>query len=97
MEREVLWLKKQLLDISRQAEGGMAFGFDIVLCHNDLLSGNILLCPTDGTSSRGGGNDVGSKAVLIDYEYSMYNYRAFDIANHFCGNILFFFFLLLYF
>ena len=47
---------------------------DIVLCHNDLLLKNFIK------------NEKGIE--LIDYEYSGYNYRAFDIANHFnewCG------------
>ena len=47
---------------------------DVVLCHNDLLLGNFIK----------GENSVS----LIDYEYSSYNYRAFDFANHFnewCG------------
>ena len=47
---------------------------DIVLCHNDLLLKNFI---------------KGEKDVeVIDYEYSGYNYRAFDIVNHFnewCG------------
>ena len=44
---------------------------DVVFCHNDLLSGNILYEQTRGM-------------FLIDFEYSSYNYRVFDIANHFC-------------
>ncbi|ELP87913.1 ethanolamine kinase, putative [Entamoeba invadens IP1] len=43
---------------------------DVVLCHNDLLLKNFIKS-TDGVS-------------LIDFEYSSYNYRAFDLANHFC-------------
>lgn len=39
--------------------------------HNDLLANNILLRQPDG------------KAVFIDYEYSCFNYRIFDIANYF--------------
>lgn len=34
--------------------------------------GNILIRPRD------------SAIIIIDYEYAGYNYRAFDIANHFC-------------
>ena len=47
---------------------------DIILSHNDLLSGNILY----------DGNNVN----VIDYEYSSYTWPHFDIANHFfemCG------------
>jgi len=44
----------------------------VVFSHNDLLSGNIMYdADTD-------------KVTLIDYEYSAYNYRGFDIGNHFC-------------
>lgn len=48
----------------------------IVFCHNDLLLKNIVF------------DDKTSKVAFIDYEYSDYNYQAFDIANHFsefCG------------
>ena len=47
---------------------------DVVFCHNDLLLKNFIK------------ND--KSVELIDYEYSGYSYRAFDIANHFnewCG------------
>ena len=47
---------------------------EIVFCHNDLLLKNFIK------------NDKGIE--LIDFEYSGYSYRAFDIANHFnewCG------------
>ncbi|KAJ2796884.1 hypothetical protein H4R20_005382 [Coemansia guatemalensis] len=43
----------------------------VVFAHNDLLSGNIIIS---------GSKD---KVSFIDYEYAMYNYRGFDIANHF--------------
>jgi len=53
------------------AQGGDA-SQALVFAHNDLLSGNILW-------------DAKGKVLrLIDYEYSGYNPRAFDIANHFC-------------
>jgi len=45
-----------------------------VFCHNDLLSGNILHIPTSPQP----------EITLIDFEYGSMNYRAFDIANHFC-------------
>eukprot|EP01027_Heterolobosea_sp_BB2_P025433 GEZU01039036.1.p1 GENE.GEZU01039036.1~~GEZU01039036.1.p1 ORF type:complete len:374 (-),score=97.26 GEZU01039036.1:42-1025(-) len=43
---------------------------DICFCHNDLLSLNILV-QDDG------------EVAFIDFEYCGYNYRAYDIANHF--------------
>lgn len=44
----------------------------VVFCHNDALHGNILLSVEDGRSIR-----------LIDFEYSSFNYRGFDIASFF--------------
>ncbi|KAI9471531.1 kinase-like domain-containing protein [Coemansia mojavensis] len=44
----------------------------IVFAHADLQYGNILRL-----------KDTGELAV-VDFEYAGYNYRGFDIANHFC-------------
>uniref|UniRef100_A0A674CGW8 Ethanolamine kinase n=1 Tax=Salmo trutta TaxID=8032 RepID=A0A674CGW8_SALTR len=49
----------------------------VVFCHNDCQEGNVLLL-----SGREGSD--GQKLMLIDFEYSSYNYRGFDIGNHFC-------------
>lgn len=49
----------------------------VVFCHNDCQEGNILLL-----DSREDGEK--QKLMLIDFEYSSYNYRGFDIGNHFC-------------
>ncbi|XP_021275544.1 probable ethanolamine kinase [Herrania umbratica] len=43
----------------------------VVFAHNDLLSGNLML------------NDEHDKLYFIDFEYGSYNYRGFDIGNHF--------------
>ncbi|KAI4335751.1 hypothetical protein L6164_014362 [Bauhinia variegata] len=43
----------------------------VVFAHNDLLSGNIMI------------NDEEDKLYFIDYEYASYNYRGYDIGNHF--------------
>ncbi|XP_077517922.1 choline/ethanolamine kinase isoform X2 [Amblyomma americanum] len=48
----------------------------IVFCHNDLQEGNILFMDGPGPKEE--------NMVFIDYEYCAYNYRGFDIANHFC-------------
>ncbi|KAM5287876.1 LOW QUALITY PROTEIN: choline/ethanolamine kinase [Ctenodactylus gundi] len=47
----------------------------VVFCHNDIQEGNILLLlePQNADS-----------LMLVDFEYSSYNYRGFDIGNHFC-------------
>jgi ethanolamine kinase len=44
----------------------------VVFAHNDLLGGNIIY------------ESSANRITLIDFEYSGYNFRAFDIANHFC-------------
>ncbi|RZC08659.1 putative ethanolamine kinase isoform C [Glycine soja] len=43
----------------------------VIFAHNDLLSGNIMMnCEED-------------KLYFIDYEYASYNYRGYDIGDHF--------------
>ena len=48
-----------------------SLSFEIVFCHNDLLAGNIILSP-DETCVK-----------LIDFEYAGWNWRSFELANHF--------------
>jgi len=58
-----------------QSEGeklAMDFLFESVFCHNDLLAGNMLYVPEE------------QRMQFIDFEYGKYNFRGFDIANHFC-------------
>eukprot|EP00249_Psilotum_nudum_P019045 c27071_g1_i1 orf=658-1773(-) len=43
----------------------------VVFSHNDLLSGNFMFDEDKG------------KLYMIDFEYGSYNYRGYDIANHF--------------
>ncbi|KEH37939.1 putative ethanolamine kinase [Medicago truncatula] len=43
----------------------------VIFSHNDLLSGNIMI------------NHEEDKLYFIDYEYASYNYRGYDIGNHF--------------
>uniref|UniRef100_A0A8C7P1E2 ethanolamine kinase n=1 Tax=Oncorhynchus mykiss TaxID=8022 RepID=A0A8C7P1E2_ONCMY len=70
--KEPKWLfgtiDKSLLDSSHSP---------VVFCHNDCQEGNILLLSGCEGSDR-------QKLMLIDFEYSSYNYRGFDIGNHFC-------------
>ncbi|XP_062246870.1 choline/ethanolamine kinase [Platichthys flesus] len=49
----------------------------VVFCHNDVQEGNILILDDSGQSSS-------DRLMLIDFEYSSYNYRGFDFGNHFC-------------
>lgn len=46
-------------------------GSPVVFCHNDLLLANVIY------------NAEKKTVTFIDYEYSSYNYQAFDIGNHF--------------
>ncbi|NWR47489.1 EKI2 kinase, partial [Regulus satrapa] len=46
-------------------------GSPVVLCHNDLLCKNIIY------------DRAREHVRFIDYEYTGYNYQAFDIGNHF--------------
>ncbi|CAF0767726.1 unnamed protein product [Adineta ricciae] len=45
----------------------------IRLCHNDFQPGNILRLKSDPNNF-----------TVIDFEYCSYNYRGYDIGNHFC-------------
>ncbi|CAG9831066.1 unnamed protein product [Diabrotica balteata] len=67
---EIEWLRTRL-------EGENS---PVVFCHNDMQVGNILL-PRDAELENN--NDEEPKLVIIDFEYCSYNYRSFDIANHF--------------
>ncbi|KAK6320123.1 hypothetical protein J4Q44_G00092300 [Coregonus suidteri] len=49
----------------------------VVFCHNDVQEGNILMLEDRDHAST-------EKLMLIDFEYSSYNYRGFDFGNHFC-------------
>lgn len=43
----------------------------VVFSHNDLLLGNIIY------------SEDNHRVTFIDYEYSAFNYQAYDIGNHF--------------
>ncbi|KAJ8978686.1 hypothetical protein NQ317_015655 [Molorchus minor] len=69
LRAETEWLKKRI-----DAENT-----PVVFCHNDMQEGNILMC-LDADKEN---NNAEPKIVIIDFEYCSYNYRAFDVANHF--------------
>ncbi|RZF40550.1 hypothetical protein LSTR_LSTR000429 [Laodelphax striatellus] len=81
---EVKWMRNHLHKIRSP----------VLFCHNDMQEGNILLklAETDevnGNEVNGNctetetNNNCQKDIVLIDFEYCSYNYRAFDLANHF--------------
>ncbi|KAL0281631.1 UNVERIFIED_CONTAM: hypothetical protein PYX00_002557 [Menopon gallinae] len=51
----------------------------VVFCHNDLQEGNILM--------KENVSDNTNHLTVIDFEYCAYNYRGFDLANHFCESM----------
>lgn len=75
-----LYQKVMDFDVKEKVEqvGRLCFNSNevVVFCHNDIQEGNILFC---GEAHSNGGNPV----QLIDFEYSAYSYRGFDIGNHF--------------
>lgn len=72
LAKEVAWLKEKLSNESYGASKASSIVKDVVFAHQDLLSGNILHNPS------------WDRVQLIDFEYGGYNFRGFDIANHFC-------------
>jgi len=90
MARQLDWLKQTVEEEASAAVMGTpaSIAFESVLCHNDLLSGNILLdLAVDALIKSDGGDAAKAQIegiVLIDFEYAAYNYRGFDLANHFC-------------
>lgn len=59
----------------------------VVLCHNDLQEGNILIVERDPERRLINGQSVDDGAEdeirMIDFEYAAYNHRGFDISQHF--------------
>uniref|UniRef100_A0A0K0D1E9 Choline/ethanolamine kinase n=1 Tax=Angiostrongylus cantonensis TaxID=6313 RepID=A0A0K0D1E9_ANGCA len=61
----------------------------VVFSHNDLQEGNVLLfdgydIANDGSISARSDDVISTDPlVLIDFEYCSYNYRGFDLGNHF--------------
>lgn len=78
-------IAKDLLAIDYQKEIRFLNGLlnetqsPVVFSHNDLHQGNILLAKLSKKRPT-----LNERIVFIDFEYCSYNYRAYDIANHFC-------------
>ena len=74
-----------LLDHTNHQDMARFLGFQEVLCHYDMLPGNIMLDLNLEDALLSGKDDGNLDGVtLIDYEYSAFSYRAFDIGNFFC-------------
>ncbi|CAO1346148.1 unnamed protein product [Diamesa tonsa] len=71
----VLALKLRQIDFKKEAEWLRRLiedlNYPVVFSHNDLQEGNILF------------HNAEPELMIIDFEYCAYNYRGFDIANHF--------------
>lgn len=68
----------------------------MVFCHNDLQEGNILMSLDQDKENNSKSSELIIIGILLflffwfsfcscvlDFEYCSYNYRSFDIANHF--------------
>lgn len=86
-------IAKRLLSIDYNAEIGWlrkfisAVNSPIVFSHNDLQGGNILRSQVPEKTERNGEKPLSiteaeKKLTVIDFEFCSYNFRAFDIANH---------------
>lgn len=90
-------LEQELLSINFEEEVKVLFKIldtcpsPVVFSHNDLQEGNILL-PSDanltlssnGQVSKNMIKEFANHIVFIDFEFCSYNYRGFDLGNHFC-------------
>merc|ERR1739838_1262719 len=60
---------------------------EVVLCHNDLQEGNILIVEKDPERRLINGlfveENIGDEIRMIDFEYAAYNHRGFDLSQHF--------------
>nr|XP_012788833.1 unnamed protein product [Sorex araneus] len=68
LQEEMTWMIEYLSKL----------GSPVVLCHNDLLCKNIIYNGKQASLCL-----VKCDVQFIDYEYSGYNYLAYDIGNHF--------------
>ncbi|GFR88621.1 choline/ethanolamine kinase [Elysia marginata] len=66
-------LETEFKDLLRTASN---LNCPVVFCHNDLQGGNVLFA--DQSSDT-----VPAKITIIDWEYAHYNFRGFDLGNHF--------------
>lgn len=78
---ELKWLRSYLTK----------FHTSVVFCHNDMQEGNILIRSQSLPQLQQNDDFVANEEkptssaslIIIDYEYCAYNYRSYEIANHF--------------
>ena len=75
---DALDIEKLKVEVARLSHVLPKLDSPVVFCHNDLLAMNILV--NDEKLGQGSQQDL----VFVDVEYAGYNYRGFDLANHFC-------------
>ena len=88
-EVDVAFWQKELQETLQLLSASAYADEPLVFCHNDLLSGNVLRQKRGpGVGVVGGGKEGDVRLYLVDFEYSAFNFAAFDIANHWlecCG------------
>ena len=91
LSRELEWLKTKLPPLagggrrssSAPVDAAWAFASQVVFSHHDLLGGNILCHPDDAVAANPATCSA-DEVLFIDFEYGGFDFRGFDLANHFC-------------
>ena len=91
LARQMTWLKTRLPPLaarglhraSAAADAAQAFASEVVFSHHDLLGGNIL-CHPDEAIAADPVAYPSEEVLFIDFEYGGFDFRGFDLANHFC-------------
>ena len=85
-EKKSVFIPRDMLsDVFNHQCIARALAFQEVMCHYDMLSGNILIdFALEEAVLAGDEENYGGGITLIDYEYSAFTYRAFDLGNFFC-------------
>jgi len=74
-----------LADSANHRNMARFLAYQEVLCHHDLLSGNLMMDrKLEELVQAGKEPDDTEGITLIDYEYAAFTYRAFDLGNFFC-------------
>lgn len=74
-EKELEVGKKEIEEVETRLTAKYA-DRTLVMCHNDINYGNILYNPDPNVAES-------DHIAFVDYEYAAFNFRGFDIGNHF--------------